>query len=961
MKLFSGWSELDFSAIASGALLIGDPVLAVYGLELSESFKLSSTKSHLQSWDSLLKAYRFLNNSDAFHGVLTIMDADSSDMYSLLEQKNYHERNWLSLWSLEDSILQANDSKPVNYIHGALVESGHYYTVDQMLKSSSEAVKDEQFQSLWRLEKWDIENGAESYQTSQKPNEALYYCLEKFSRSTSLHSLDDVINTTLKKFQLQKFEDIIPFLEIKEAIGIRLGKLDVDVTFLNWINRSNELLETRSFQMVEKYLAVRSCLYSGFIESGTRHLETVKSSYAAHLLNINKLAMEHNELLVARVAALKYKKLMEDPLLKDRADSLLQKVEWARGEHVIAMKFFKHKLDRMTTQPPSLEMIEMLHDLGIWSMTRRNSTPSQIIEEYLKPSVDLLEKCENVDISKYGNYYYDIAKYADDVYLELKNDETFKRSEDMLNQKIENLKQLQVQNPPPKNKDYFVKKLTKQIDLDQGSVEAMQAQRASVLKLSIENYLKKLVFAKDRSEHAVFRLISLWFSNFSSHEVNSLICEYMNDIDSSVFLVLAYQIAARLSSLDKDKKSPFFTTLTKFLEKIIIDYPYHTIGYLITLRNVSKEKGKGGISNNASSFMSNLAKSRGELVSIIKGMDNLFLAYFSVANQPIPTQKTKDNKYLLPSGSGLLSIHPKHELPVLTAEIPISKPRDYTSMITMEMVDKYFTLPGGINAPKVVKCRGSDGKIYRQLVKAKDDLRQDAVLSSVFAMINKLLKRHAQTRQMNLAIRTYRIVPLATQAGIVQWVDGTDPLGDTLNNAYQSYGPVKGEWALSKCRNKMKEEQEKSSGNAKGKLKMFKDIEAHLSPIFSKIFFKLYREPSEWYKNRCSYMKSVAASSIGGYLLGVGDRHAQNLLFDRTTGEIIHIDLGIAFDQGKLLSTPETIPFRLTRNMVDAMGITNVEGEFKRGCEGTLKVLREEKEIIFTLLDVFRYDPLYSW
>lgn len=36
----------------------------------------------------------------------------------------------------------------------------------------------------------------------------------------------------------------------------------------------------------------------------------------------------------------------------------------------------------------------------------------------------------------------------------------------------------------------------------------------------------------------------------------------------------------------------------------------------------------------------------------------------------------------------------------------------------------------GINAPKVVECLGSDGKIYRQLAKSgNDDLRQDAVRS----------------------------------------------------------------------------------------------------------------------------------------------------------------------------------------------------------------------------------------
>jgi ataxia telangiectasia mutated family protein len=43
------------------------------------------------------------------------------------------------------------------------------------------------------------------------------------------------------------------------------------------------------------------------------------------------------------------------------------------------------------------------------------------------------------------------------------------------------------------------------------------------------------------------------------------------------------------------------------------------------------------------------------------------------------------------------------------------------------------------------------------------------------------------------------------------------------------------------------------------------------------------------------------------------------------------------------------------------MGIVGCEGVFKRGCEKTLTMLRDEKDIIFTLLDVFRHDPLYSW
>jgi hypothetical protein len=38
------------------------------------------------------------------------------------------------------------------------------------------------------------------------------------------------------------------------------------------------------------------------------------------------------------------------------------------------------------------------------------------------------------------------------------------------------------------------------------------------------------------------------------------------------------------------------------------------------------------------------------------------------------------------------------------------------------------------------------------------------------------------------------------------------------------------------------------------------------------------------------------------------------------TGNLVHIDFGVAFDQGKILPTPETVPFRLTQDIVDGFG-----------------------------------------
>jgi serine-protein kinase ATM len=65
--------------------------------------------------------------------------------------------------------------------------------------------------------------------------------------------------------------------------------------------------------------------------------------------------------------------------------------------------------------------------------------------------------------------------------------------------------------------------------------------------------------------------------------------------------------------------------------------------------------------------------------------------------------------------------------------------------------------------------------------------------------------------------------------------------------------------------------------------------------------------------------------------------------------------------QGRLLPVPELVPFRLTADIIDGMGVAGTEGVFRRCSEETLRVLRESADIIRTVLEVFKYDPLHSW
>jgi len=229
-------------------------------------------------------------------------------------------------------------------------------------------------------------------------------------------------------------------------------------------------------------------------------------------------------------------------------------------------------------------------------------------------------------------------------------------------------------------------------------------------------------------------------------------------------------------------------------------------------------------------------------------------------------------------------------------------------------------------------------------------------MEQVFAQVSELLKTNSSTRQRNLGIRTYKVLPLSSNAGIIEFVSNTIPLHEFLMPAHERYYPkdLKG----SQCRKQIGDVQ---TQKMEIRVKTYRNVTDQFHPVMRYFFMEKFYDPDEWFAKRLAYTRSTAAISILGHILGLGDRHGHNILLDEKTGEVVHIDLGVAFEMGRVLPVPELVPFRLTRDIVDGMGITKTEGIYRRCCEFTLEALRKESYSIVTILDVLRYDPLYSW
>jgi len=288
-------------------------------------------------------------------------------------------------------------------------------------------------------------------------------------------------------------------------------------------------------------------------------------------------------------------------------------------------------------------------------------------------------------------------------------------------------------------------------------------------------------------------------------------------------------------------------------------------------------------------------------------------------------------------------------LPTLTDNLRTHKAFSRDIVTITSFLDEVMIL-SSLQKPRKLTARGSDGRNYGLMCKPKDDLRKDQRLMEFNSMINRSLKRDADSSRRQLYIKTYAVTPLNEECGIIEWVDGLKTLRDILLSLYKTIGvaPNYNEIALY-C-----EEAAKSVD----KLPFFTEkVLGNFPPMFHRWFVAQFPEPSTWFAARLRYTRSCAVMSMVGTILGLGDRHGENILFEEGNGGTFHVDFNCLFDKGLTFVKPERVPFRLTHNMIDAMGMYGYEGPFRKSSELTLKLLRQHEETLMTILEAFVYDP----
>ena len=300
---------------------------------------------------------------------------------------------------------------------------------------------------------------------------------------------------------------------------------------------------------------------------------------------------------------------------------------------------------------------------------------------------------------------------------------------------------------------------------------------------------------------------------------------------------------------------------------------------------------------------------QGELITVLSKISKDLR--FGRENRPRMIEHLK--KYLADPKNEVVSIDP-----------PIPLPLDPSVLVTGCYPEESNVFKSSL-FPLFITFKTSEGKKYSIIFKTGDDLRQDQLVLQIISLMDRLLRKE----NLDLKLSPYRILATSASAGAVQFVPSI-----TLGAAQSKYT---GNYILTYLRT--------NNPDKKAELGVRKEA-------------------------MDTYIKSCAGYCVVTYLLGVGDRHLDNLLLtpDGThsphpipslfilpaltnhlpVGHFFHIDFGYILGRDPKPMPP---PIKLSKEMVDAMGGSDSANyaTFKQYCFTAYTTLRKSSNLILNL------------
>ena len=241
---------------------------------------------------------------------------------------------------------------------------------------------------------------------------------------------------------------------------------------------------------------------------------------------------------------------------------------------------------------------------------------------------------------------------------------------------------------------------------------------------------------------------------------------------------------------------------------------------------------------------------------------------------------------------------PKNELNSIDPPLPL--PLDPSTLVTGLFPEDSMVFKSSL-FPLLINFRTNTGAKYPVIFKTGDDLRQDQLVIQIISLMDRLL----QKENLDLKLTPYRILATSPNAGAVQFIPSMSLAA-----------------ATAKYRGSLLAYLRANNPDPKADLGVRKETME-------------------------TYVKSCAGYCVITYLLGVGDRHLDNLLL-APDGHFFHADFGFILGRDPKPFAPQ---MKLCREMVEGMGgsTSSHYKDFKSYCFTAYAALRKSSNLILNL------------
>ncbi|XP_050292389.1 uncharacterized protein LOC126733218 isoform X1 [Quercus robur] len=264
---------------------------------------------------------------------------------------------------------------------------------------------------------------------------------------------------------------------------------------------------------------------------------------------------------------------------------------------------------------------------------------------------------------------------------------------------------------------------------------------------------------------------------------------------------------------------------------------------------------------------------------------------------------------------------------------------------------------------------GSDGSQRHFIVQTSltPNARSDERILQLFRVMNQMFDKHKESRRRHICIHTPIIIPVWSQVRMVE----DDLMYSTFLEVYENHCARNDREADLPITYFKEQLNQAISGQISPEAIVDLRLQAYgeitrsyvTDSIFSQYMYKTLLSGNHMWAFKKQFAIQLALSSFMSFMLQIGGRSPNKILFAKNTGKIFQTDFHPAYDANGMIEFNEPVPFRLTRNMQAFFSNFGVEGLIVSAmCAAAQAVVSpKQSQHLWHQLAMFFRDELLSW